>query len=210
MTKATGGKEGFAAVSTSNYKKEEAQQTRLPDHPIFVSKKRWYVIHTYSGHENKVKTNLDKRVKYMEMQDKIFRVLVPTEKQYETKNGQRKTIFRKMFPGYVLVEMVLDDHSWFVVRNTPSVTGFVGPGNKPVSLTEAEIRPILKRINVDDARPSVQFELHEQVQVTGGPFSGFTGTVAELVPEKTKLKLTISLFGRETLVELSFDRVAKL
>ena len=210
MTKATCGKEGFVAAGTSNHKRGEEQQARLPDHPFFVSEKHWYVIHTYSGHENKVKTNLDKRVKYMEMQDKIFRVLVPTEKQYETKNGQRKTIFRKLFPGYVLVEMVLDEHSWFVVRNTPSVTGFVGPGNKPVSLTEAEIHPILKRINVEDARPSVEFDLQEQVQVTSGPFNGFIGTVAELVPEKAKLKLTISLFGRETLVELSFDRVAKL
>ncbi len=210
MTKTTWGKEGFATAGTSNHIKGEEQQARIPDHPFFESEKRWYVIHTYSGHENKVKTNLDKRVASMEMQDKIFRVLVPTEKQYETKNGQRKTIFRKMFPGYVLVEMVLDDHSWFVVRNTPSVTGFVGPGKNPVSLPEEEIDPILQRIGMNDARPVVQFDVQEQVQVTSGPFSGFIGTVAELVPEKAKLKLTISLFGRETPVELSFDRVEKL
>ncbi len=175
-----------------------------------MSEKRWYVIHTYAGYENKVKTNLDKRVESMEMQDRIFRVLVPMEKQFETKNGQRKTILRKVFPGYVLVEMVVDDDSWFVVRNTPGVTGFVGPGSKPVALSEDEVNHILKQMGMDDARPRVQFDVKEQVRVTSGPFNNFIGTIEEMNPERAKLKLSISMFGRETPVELNFDQVEKL
>ncbi len=178
--------------------------------PVFMGEKRWYVIHTYAGYENKVKTNLDKRVESMEMQDKIFRVLVPMEKEIETKNGQRKTIMRKVFPGYVLVEMVIDDDSWFVVRNTPGVTGFVGPGSKPVPLSEIEINHILRQMGMDDARPKVQFVIKEQVRVTSGPFNNFIGTIEEVNPERGKLKLTISMFGRETPVELNFDQVEKL
>lgn len=175
-----------------------------------MNEKRWYVVHTYAGYENKVKTNLDKRVESMEMQDKIFRVLVPMEKQFETKNGQKKTILRKVFPGYVLVEMVIDDDSWFVVRNTPGVTGFVGPGSKPVALTEDEVNHILKQMGMDDARPRVQFVTKEQVRVTSGPFNNFIGTIEEVNPERAKLKLSISMFGRETPVELNFDQVEKL
>ena len=175
-----------------------------------MSEKRWYVIHTYAGYENKVKTNLDKRVESMEMQDRIFRVLVPMEKQFETKNGQRKTILRKVFPGYVLVEMVVDDDSWFVVRNTPGVTGFVGPGSKPVALSEDEVNHILKQMGMDDARPRVQFDVKEQVRVTSGPFNNFIGTIEEMNPERAKLKLSISMFVRETPVELNFDQVEKL
>ncbi len=175
-----------------------------------MNEKRWYVVHTYAGYENKVKTNLDKRVESMEMQDKIFRVLVPMEKQFETKNGQKKTILRKVFPGYVLVEMVIDDDSWFVVRNTPGVTGFVGPGSKPVALTEDEINHILKQMGMDDAKPRVQFVVKEQVRVISGPFNNFIGTIKEVNPERAKLRLSISMFGRETPVELNFDQVEKL
>ncbi len=199
---------GFAA--SLSYDKKEDEQNILQCTPFFMNKKRWYVIHTYSGSENKVKANLDKRVESMEMQDKIFRVLVPMEKQSEIKNGQKKIIMRKMFPGYVLVEMVIDDNSWFVVRNTPSVIGFVGPGSKPVPLTEDEINPILKHIGIDDARPRVPFAIKEQVRVINSPFNDFVGTIEEIIPEKAKLKLTISMFGRETLIELNFDCVEKL
>ena len=175
-----------------------------------MGEKRWYVIHTYAGYENKVKTNLDKRVESMEMQDKIFRVLVPVEKEIETKNGQRRTILRKVFPGYVLVEMIMDDDSWFVVRNTPGVTGFVGPGSKPVCLSEQEVNHILKQMGMDGAKTKIPFVLKEQVRVISGPFCNFIGGIEEIHPERGKLKVSVSMFGRETPVELTFDQVEKL
>ncbi len=175
-----------------------------------MAEKNWYVIHTYAGYENKVKTNLDKRVESMEMQDKIFRVLVPMEKEYEIKNGQRKIVMRKVFPGYVLVEMIMEDDSWFVVRNTPGVTGFVGPGSKPVPLSESEIKQILRQMGMDEARPKVLFNIKEQVRVVSGPFSNFIGTIEEVQPERSKLKVSVSMFGRETPVELNFEQVEKL
>ncbi len=175
-----------------------------------MAEKNWYVIHTYAGYENKVKTNLDKRVESMEMQDKIFRVLVPMEKEYEIKNGQRKIVMRKVFPGYVLVEMIMEDDSWFVVRNTPGVTGFVGPGSKPVPLSEQEIKQVLRQMGMDEARPKVLFNVKEQVRVVSGPFSNFIGTIEEVQPERSKLKVSVSMFGRETPVELNFEQVEKL
>jgi len=146
----------------------------------------------------------------MEMQDKIFRVLVPMEKEYEIKNGQRKIVMRKVFPGYVLVEMIMEDDSWFVVRNTPGVTGFVGPGSKPVPLSEPEIKQILRQMGMDEARPKVLFNVKEQVRVVSGPFSNFIGTIEEVQPERSKLKVSVSMFGRETPVELNFEQVEKL
>lgn len=175
-----------------------------------MGKRGWYVIHTYAGYENKVKTNLDKRVESMEMQDKIFRVLVPMEKEIEIKNGQKKTTMRKVFPGYVLVEMIMEDDSWFVVRNTPGVTGFVGPGSKPVPLSESEVQHILKQMGLDEGRPKYDFRVKEQVRVISGPFNNFTGTIEEIHPERGKLKVSVSMFGRETPVELNFDQVEKL
>ena len=175
-----------------------------------MGEKNWYVIHTYAGYENKVKTNLDKRVESMEMQDKIFRVLVPMEKELETKNGQKRTVLKKVFPGYVLVEMIMEDDSWFVVRNTPGVTGFVGPGTKPVPLSESEVNHILKQMGMDDPRPKVDFGVNDQVRVISGPFSNFIGSIEEIHPERGKLKVSVSMFGRETPVELTFDQVEKL
>lgn len=175
-----------------------------------MGEKNWYVIHTYAGYENKVKTNLDKRVESMEMKDKIFRVLVPMEKEIETKNGQRRTIMRKVFPGYVLVEMVMEDDSWFVVRNTPGVTGFVGSGTRPVPLSEAEIEHILRQMGLSEAKPKINLFVNEQVRVISGPFSNFIGSIEEINPERGKLKLSVSFFGRETPVELNFDQVEKL
>ena len=175
-----------------------------------MGEKQWYVIHTYAGYENKVKTNLDKRVESMEMQDKIFRALVPMEKEMEIKNGQKKTTMRKVFPGYVLVEMIIEDDSWFVVRNTPGVTGFVGPGSKPIPLSEDEVNAILKQMGMDDAKPKHGFILKEQVRVISGPFNNFIGSIEEIHPERGKLKLTVSMFGRETPVELNFEQVEKL
>lgn len=175
-----------------------------------MGKKDWYVIHTYAGYENKVKTNLDKRVESMEMKEKIFRVLVPMEKEIETKNGQRRTVMRKVFPGYVLVEMILEDDSWYVVRNTPGVTGFVGSGSRPTPLTEKEINHILGQMGLTDAKPRINLQLKQQVRVISGPFNNFIGSIEEINPERGKLKLSVTLFGRETPVELSFGQVEKL
>ncbi len=174
-----------------------------------MGEKSWYVIHTYAGYENKVKTNLDKRVESMEMKDKIFRVLVPMEKEIEIKNGQRKINMRKVFPGYVLVEMIMEDDSWYVVRNTPGVTGFVGPGSKPIPLSESEIEHILTQMGMGEAKPKHDFIVKEQVRVISGPFNNFIGTIEEIHPERGKLKVSVSMFGRETPVELNFEQVEK-
>lgn len=175
-----------------------------------MAEKRWYVVHTYSGYENRVKANLEKRVASMEMEDKIFRVMVPMEKEVTGKGGQRKTTLKKVFPGYVLVEMVVDDDSWFVVRNTPGVTGFVGPGSKPVPLSEEEIEEIMKQMGLSEAKPKIDFEVKQAVRVVDGPFKNFEGTIEEINREKGKLKVSVSMFGRETPVELEFFQVEKI
>ncbi|ALX49408.1 transcription termination/antitermination protein NusG [Lentibacillus amyloliquefaciens] len=175
--------------------------------------KNWYAIHTYSGYENKVKTNLEKRVGTMGMEDKIFRVLVPEEEETEIKNGKKKTVKKKFYPGYVLAEMVMTDDSWYVVRNTPGVTGFVGSsghGTKPTSLLPDEIDFVLKRMGINEKAPKVDFELKENVQVTDGPFSGFTGTIEHIDADKQKVKVHVNMFGRETPVELEFPQIEKL
>jgi len=175
--------------------------------------KRWYVVHTYSGYENKVKTNLEKRVESMGMGDKIFRVLVPMEEEIETKDGKKKSVMKKVFPGYVLVEMVMTDDSWYVVRNTPGVTGFVGSsgaGSKPTPLLEEEARAILKQMGMEEARPKVDFIIKESVKVIDGPFQNFVGYIDEINAEKQKLKVYVNMFGRETPVELDFTQVEKL
>lgn len=172
--------------------------------------KNWYVIHTYSGYENKVKTNLEKRVESMNMEDKIFRVLVPMEDEIEIKNGKKKVAKRKVFPGYVLVEMEMTDDSWYVVRNTPGVTGFVGTGAKPIPLLEHEVTSILRQMGLEDIRLKVDFTVNQSVRVTAGPFKDFIGTVREILEDKGKLRVTVSMFGRETPVELEFTQVEKL
>lgn len=175
--------------------------------------KNWYVIHTYSGYENKVKTNLDKRVETMEMSDKIFRVLVPVEEENETKNGKTKKVTKKVFPGYVLVEMIMTDDSWYVVRNTPGVTGFVGSsgaGSKPTPLLEEEVEAILKQMGVEHPKTEVDFELKESVKVKEGPFANFIGSIEEIQADKQKLKVHVNMFGRETPVELDFTQVEKI
>lgn len=174
------------------------------------AKPQWYVIHTYSGYENKVKANLEKRVKTMEKEDKIFRVLVPTEEEYEVKNGKRRITKRKIFPGYVLVEMIMDDDSWYVVRSTPGVTGFVSSGSKPIPLQEDEARLILKQMGVLEAKPRMDYSLGDIVKVISGPFQHFTGKVEEVQRERGKLRVLVSMFGRETPVELDFSQVEKI
>lgn len=171
--------------------------------------KAWYVIHTYSGYENKVKANLERRVASMGMEDLIFRVLVPMEEEYEYKDGKRKLTKKKVYPGYVLVEMIMTDDSWYVVRNTPGVTGFVGPGSKPIPLQEGEIETILRRMGVVEPRPKLDFSIGEMVRVIRGPFENFSGTIEEINPERGKLKVLVSMFGRETPVELEYNQVEK-
>lgn len=175
--------------------------------------KNWYVVHTYSGYENKVKANLEKRVESMGMSDKIFRVIVPEEEETDMKNGKKKVVKRKVFPGYVLVELVMTDDSWYVVRNTPGVTGFVGSagsGSKPTPLLPEEVGVILKRMGVEEKRIDVDYEIGETVKVTTGPFANFTGTIEEMDKDKAKLKVLVNMFGRDTPVELDFTQIDKL
>lgn len=171
--------------------------------------KDWYVIHTYSGYENKVKANLERRVESMGMEDKIFRVFVPTEEEIEFKDGKKKINRKKVFPGYVLVEMVMSDDSWYVVRNTPGVTGFVGSGTKPIPLAPEEVKAILKQLGFDEAKPKVAFSVGDVVRVISGPFENFDGRIEEVNVERGKLRVSISMFGRETPVELDFEQVEK-
>ncbi|WDL99427.1 transcription termination/antitermination protein NusG [Alicyclobacillus sp. ALC3] len=175
--------------------------------------KQWFVIHTYSGYENKVKNNLESRVQTMGMEDKIFRVLVPTEEQMEVKNGKKRVVQRKVFPGYVLVEMIMTDDSWYVVRNTPGVTGFVGSpggGSKPVPLLSAEVHMILRQMGVDEVKMRLDYEVGEAVRIVDGPFADMIGTVEEINTDQEKLRVLVSMFGRETPMELDFIQVEKL
>jgi transcriptional antiterminator NusG len=172
--------------------------------------KDWYVIHTYSGYENKVKMNLEKRVESMNMEKKIFRVLVPMEDEIEHKNGKQKITKRKVYPGYVLVEMEMTDDSWYVVRNTPGVTGFVGTGTKPIPLLDKEVVKILQQMGMDEVHTRIDFEINQSVQVIACPFKDFVGVVREILADKGKLRVEVSMFGRDTPVELEFAQVQKL
>jgi transcriptional antiterminator NusG len=175
--------------------------------------KNWYVVHTYSGYENKVKTNLEKRVETMAMQDKIFRVVVPEEEEKEIKNNKTKVTKKKVFPGYVLVEIIMTDDSWYVVRNTPGVTGFVGSsgsGSKPTPLLPDEVNMILKRMGMDQEVTDFDFELNETVMVKEGPFANFEGAIEEVDMDKRKVKVLVNMFGRETPVELDFNQIDKI
>lgn len=169
-------------------------------------KGRWYVAHTYSGHENKVKANIEKLVENRGMQDVIFEVRVPVEEYVETKNGKKKVKERKMFPGYVMVKMIMTDESWYLVRNTRGVTGFVGPGSKPVPLTNEEV----KLLGVQEALPEIDVAVGDVIKITSGYFENFIGTVENINVEKRKLKVFVSMFGRETLVELDFEQIERL
>jgi transcriptional antiterminator NusG len=173
-------------------------------------KKEFYAIHTYSGYEERVKKNLDQRIKSMGAEDKVFQVIIPTEEEVEIKGGQKRTIQRKILPGYVLVEMKMTDQSWAIVRNTPNVTGFVGSGGKPVSLKKDEVDKILKQMRAETPKIKVGFKEGQSVRVTDGPFTDFVGIVDEVEVEKGKVKVLLSLFGRETPVELDFLQVEKL
>ena len=174
--------------------------------------KRWYVLHTYSGYENKVKDNLTHRVESMELESQITDIKIPVEEVTEIKDGgKRVTSEKKVFPGYVLVRMELDDHTWSVVRNTPGVTGFVGAEGKPIPLTREEYQKIMGRSSIDiPKKTSTDITVGQVVKVVNGPLAEFDGTVTEVLPEAGKVRVMVSIFGRETPVELSFDQVAKV
>jgi len=172
--------------------------------------KSWFVVHTYSGYEERVKKNLEQRIKFMDSESEITEVVVPTEDEIEVKSGQKQTVSKKILPGYVLIQMGMSDQSWKIVRNTPGVTGFVGGGDKPVPLTDEEITRILKQMEAEAPKLKIGFREGESVRVTDGPFLDFIGVVESINSEKGKVKVLLSLFGRSTPVELDFLQVEKL
>jgi transcriptional antiterminator NusG len=174
------------------------------------NQKNWYVIHTYSGYEERVKKNLEQRIKLMDGGDEISQVVIPTEVEIEVKGGQRRNVDKKILPGYILVQMKMTDQSWNIVRNTPGATGFVGSGNKPTPLQEEEVNQILKQMAAETPKVKVGFRKGQSVRVTNGPFIDFVGVVDDINPAKGKVKVFLSLFGRETPVELDFLQVEKL
>ncbi|MEW6200681.1 MAG: transcription termination/antitermination protein NusG [bacterium] len=175
-----------------------------------MSNSRWYVVHTYSGHENKVKTNLEKQIDAYNLHDEIEQILIPTEDRIEIKGTQRKTVQKKIFKGYIFVKMNLTDETWYVVRNIPGVTGFIGDGNRPTPLSESEVNFILKRMGLEAPRLMVHFGPGEGVRVLFGPFADYSGVIKEVNMEREKVVVLLSLFGRDTPVELEFDQIEKV
>ncbi len=189
---------------------EKKNQETQTESEIRDDDRRWYVIHTYSGYENKVKQNLLHRIETMEMRDQIFNVIVPTEEEIEIKNGQRRTVQKKVFPGYVLVQMKMNDNSWYVVRNTPGVTSFVGHGNKPTPLEESEVKAILRQMEQEAPKIKVSYQVGQAVKITDGPFTDFEGVVDAIDHERGRVRVLVSFFGREAPVELDFLQVTRL
>lgn len=180
-----------------------------PEEPQF--KGEWYVVHTYSGYENKIKVDLTKRVESMNMQDKIFDIIIPEEQEVEYKGGKRKITSKRVFPGYVIVNMIMNEDSWYVVRHTPGVTGFVGSGGKPIPLHPEEINKILQRMGLVESKPKIiDIEVGENIRVKSGPFANFEGIVRELLADRGKIRVNISMFGRETPVELDYEQIEKM
>ncbi len=190
----------------------EAAEARDHDFEVPFSERAgdWFVVHTYAGYENKVKGSILTRINSMNMEEKIFEVVIPMEDVMEFKGGKKQVVQKKVFPGYLLVRMYLEDDSWYVVRNTPGVTGFVGSGAKPIPLAPKEVEKILRVKPVEKLKPRLEFEEGESVRVVTEPFSNFTGTISEINVDQSKLKVLVNVFGRETPVELSFEQVAKL
>ncbi|MEX0749229.1 MAG: transcription termination/antitermination protein NusG [Dehalococcoidia bacterium] len=210
-------RKGKAAAQAAEIEQQDPAGAESPEEAAIQEGRSWYVIHTYSGYENKVKTNLEHRIQTMDAKDLIFQVVVPTEDEIEIRDGQRRTVARKIFPGYVLVQMIdlkEDDidssRAWFVVRNTPGVTGFVGSGTKPVPLEPPEVKRILRQMRVEAPKVKVGFVVGQSVRIVDGPFQDFVGTVDDINLEKGKVKVLVSFFGRETPVELDFLQVERL
>ncbi|MEK7125173.1 MAG: transcription termination/antitermination protein NusG [Patescibacteria group bacterium] len=177
---------------------------------ITSAERKWYAIHTYSGYEDNVARNLMQRVESLGFEDKIFNVLVPKEKKIKIKGGKRETVEEKIYPGYVLVEMLVDDDSWYVVRNTPNVTGFIGAGTVPTPLSDAEVEELLRRTGIEEPKYKIDVAVNDRVKITDGPFKDFDGKVAEVDDEKGRVKVLITIFGRETPVELDFLQIKKI
>jgi transcriptional antiterminator NusG len=174
------------------------------------NQKQWFVVHTYSGYEERVKKNLERRIKSMDSGEEVYQVVIPTEEEIEVRSGQRRTVTKKILPGYVLIQMKMTDHTWNIVRNTPGVTGFVSSGNKPVPLPEEELDRILKQMTAEAPQVKVGFRKGQSIRVSDGPFIDFVGVVDDINTEKGKVKVLLTLFGRETPVELDFLQVEKL
>ena len=196
-------------------KKEQKEEPEAREEPEVEEEPKsdgraWYVVHSYSGYENKVKANLKHRIESMGMQDRIFQVVVPTEEEIEVRDGQRRITERKIFPGYILVEMIMTDASWYVVRNTPGVTGFVGMGNKPAALRPEEVQRIMKRMEEEAPKIKVTFRPGQRVRIIDGPFTDFVGSVDSLDMDKSKVRVLVAFFGRDTPVELDFLQVEKM
>ena len=172
--------------------------------------KNWYVLHTYSGYEDAVARNLKQRIESLGMEDKIFNVLVPKEKKIKIKNGKRRTVEEKIYPGYVLVEMIVTDDSWYIVRNTPQVTGFVGSGTTPIPVSKKEIESLQKRMGVKEPKYKIEVKTGDSVKIIDGPFKDFDGKISEIDKERGRIKVLVSIFGRETPVELDFLQIKKI
>jgi transcriptional antiterminator NusG len=197
---------GLAAEDQEDQEPEAGDEAEEPEE----GGRHWYVIHSYSGYESKVKKNLEHRIESLGMHDRIFQVVVPTEEEIELKDGQRRTIERRIFPGYILVEMLMDQDSWGVVRNTPGVTGFVGTRNEPTPLRRQDVDRVLKRMRAETPKVKVTFRPGQKVRIADGPFEDFVGTVDGIYPDKGKVRILVSFFGRETPVELDFLQVEKI
>jgi transcriptional antiterminator NusG len=177
---------------------------------VIKNEQQWFVVHTYSGYEDRVKKNLEQRIKFMDSGDEIFQIIVPTEDEIEVRGGQRRTVTKKILPGYLIIQMKMSDQSWGIVRNTPGVTGFVGSGNKPVPLQEDEVDRIIKQMAAEAPKVKVGLRKGQAVRVSDGPFIDFVGVVDDIKPDRGKVTVLLSLFGRETPVELDFLQVEKL
>lgn len=196
------------SVDVSAASKKSAEEAPV-DPESMTGERAWYVVHCYSGYENKVRHNLEQRIETMGMKDKIYDVVIPTQEEIEVKDGKRRTVERHVFPGYVLVNMIMSEESWYVVRNTPGVTGFVGMGNQPTPLRPEEVTQILRRMEAEAPRVKVTYKVGERVRIVDGPFNDFRGTVAEIDMERSKVRVMVNFFGRETPVELDFLQVEK-
>ena len=195
-----------------NIAEENLQEEQVADAPKSSKKneKRWYIVHTYSGYENKVKSNLEKRIEYMNMSDKIFRVEVPQKTVTQIKNGKKHEKDEKIFPGYVLVEMIMDEDSWYVVRHTAGVSKFVGSAKKPIPAKESEIKKIIHRSTSQVQKIELDVKAGDKIRIISGPFSDFVGDITEVYPDKAKLRVSVSVFGRETPVELEYKQIQKV
>jgi transcriptional antiterminator NusG len=197
---------------------EARDETPEEDIPLFLDDsdgkpegdRQWYVVHCYSGYENKVRHAIEQRIETMGMRDKIFDVIVPTEEEIEVKDGKRRTVERRVFPGYILVQMKMDEDSWYVVRNTPGVTGFVGMGNEPTPLRPEEVKAILERMDREEPVVKFTYKVGQRVRIIDGPFNDFIGTVAAIDPDRSKVRVMVNFFGRDTPVELDFLEVEKV